>query len=75
MEIELKKCPFCGGEAKLITGITTTSVFNNEHPAFMVRCAKCSAGTKEFVDVGRDGAGLVEAVRSWNRRAGEDDGI
>ena len=73
--VELKKCPFCGGEAELKTGISTTTTFNFEHPTFKVWCAKCGAGTKEVMDIKRNGSGLAEVVNIWNRRAGEDDGI
>lgn len=70
--MELKNCPFCGGEAYLeeshrafIGGVTSRVAF--------VRCKKCNARsgrfelaayghTKNSVDANTD------AVKAWNRR-------
>lgn len=41
---ELKKCPFCGGEAKL----NITRGFKREVIAAFVYCTKCGVGTLSY---------------------------
>lgn len=50
---EPKKCPFCGGEAKIYTMQTDR--------AFMVVCGDCKAGSRLFWNE-------KDAVEAWNRR-------
>ena len=56
MSAELKNCPFCGGEAKLIEG---------EECAY-VQCLQVKCHRGPFVD--GDNAAADEAVEHWNRR-------
>lgn len=50
---ELKPCPFCGGEAKIIT-------YADDDKS--IKCGKCWAGTSRYMSVER-------AVFAWNTRA------
>lgn len=60
--IELKSCPFCGGEARL---------FVND--GVKVLCTKCGATTRILVDSERIGTSAVEdVIKAWNRRASND---
>jgi Lar family restriction alleviation protein len=54
---ELKPCPFCGGEAKLI------SEYANAH---YVECKNC------WASVWRSCPTHEEAIEVWNRRANDD---
>ena len=58
---ELKKCPFCGGEA----------VIRNGNFSFMatIACQDCDA---EVRVISEENA-VAKAVEKWNRRAGEDE--
>ena len=60
-KIELKPCPFCGGEA---------GIYANE--GVVVICKKCGAMSKRFTDVYLKGGltcnAVDSAVESWNRR-------
>ena len=53
--IELKPCPFCGGEANLVQGSSGKLL-----P--WVRCRDCGAETSDYDSV-------EEAAEAWNRRA------
>lgn len=54
---KLKKCPFCGGEAKL----NITRGFKGEVIAAFVYCTKCGVGTLNYT--------LAKSVKeTWNRR-------
>ena len=68
-EIELKPCPFCGGEARLVT--YTTSGVPHRCAAYC-ECEKCGAEAASRVDTSGDGEFLFKAIDIWNRRA--DDG-
>lgn len=66
-DIELKPCPFCGGEARLVW----MNVRNTDTgaKAYHVKCTKCQCtqwpdGSGEFPRYGRDAA-----AAAWNRRA------
>ena len=51
---ELRKCPFCGGEAEINDrGFFTTETF--------VECMECLARGEEFYTE-------AEAIAAWNRR-------
>ncbi len=56
MTEKLKPCPFCGGEAVLIS--------NKEEQLYSVECKNCDCGTCDHL-------GAEIAVEAWNRRAGE----
>lgn len=52
-EIELKPCPFCGGEAKIKKNILNEDIY--------VECRSCYSRT--------DGFGIAEyAIEQWNKR-------
>lgn len=55
MSEELKPCPFCGGEARLVHCMNA--------PCRVV-CEECGCGTRWFACDGRE-----HAIDEWNRRA------
>lgn len=56
--VELKRCPFCGGKARLFVG-----------DGVRVICAKCYAGTMILTDNMECESNAVETVvEAWNRR-------
>lgn len=59
MEVKLKPCPFCGGEAEL----------NNTFSVASVRCTFCGAATRLIVryPIGEQNH-IEKAVNGWNRR-------
>lgn len=75
---ELKPCPFCGGEAKLVEvsmdydDVPPITILNE----YTVECCECGASLKIFNDeIVRDIEGLhinhdgvKEAIEAWNRR-------
>ena len=62
-KIELKPCPFCGGEADIFTSVEVGYLGSNK---FTVRCGNCFCGTGHYEDTER-------AKEAWNRRV--DDGL
>lgn len=54
---ELRPCPFCGGEAKLVRAN------NSWHK---VICCKCTGSAGSWRTVTRQ-----EAIEAWNRRVGD----
>lgn len=73
----LKKCPFCGGEAKV--SVTEEA---RRWRVWYVKCRKCHARTDGYYEpddlddeinpYGKITETVEDAVRLWNRRA--DDG-
>lgn len=59
-EIKLLKCPFCGGEARMIYSVLL------KYDAY-VRCKCCGARTMEFSSASLQNAKL-KAIQSWNTR-------
>ena len=57
--IELKPCPFCGGEAELVK-YGLTGKFE------VVQCSDCGARTRVFDPDIKRGESVIDA---WNRRA------
>lgn len=55
---ELKTCPFCGGEAVMLTTDEVGYLWNDR---YMVRCGSCMCGTGHYADA-------VRAQEAWNRR-------
>lgn len=62
---DLKPCPFCGGEARLLDA-------RPNHPAF-VYCIDCDVSTSGMArrPLRRDNA---EAIAAWNRRTPAQSG-
>ena len=64
MNREIKKCPFCGGDAKLRA--------YGEVKTFFVECGKCGARTKEVKclvwDCTEHTPPCEKAISSWNKR-------
>lgn len=56
--MELKPCPFCGGEACM-----QEHVFHGYTSTYGVVCLDCCAETRQFYDT------KEEAAEAWNRRA------
>lgn len=54
-EIELKPCPFCGGQPDLVKNIFS------DRETWKVVCHKCEIGTYAFFT-------LKHAAKRWNRR-------
>lgn len=68
MSNELKPCPFCGGEAKVV-----------HSSAVYVTCTECGCRTRQMnrrvrVESQKDEERRVEelAVKAWNRRANDE---
>lgn len=61
MDIKLKPCPFCGGDAEIAS--VKSGIFR--HAYYYVRCTMCGA-TSRVQETAR------KAERSWNRRANDD---
>lgn len=59
---DLKKCPFCGGEAR----------YTYEMPYNYIVCMKCYAASPMINNAYKQRDGKEEAIKAWNRRA--DDG-
>lgn len=62
---ELKRCPFCGGEAHLYSSEICPSI------DVVVECVKCHAGTQFFND-GDPKKLQKKAIEAWNRRIDND---
>ena len=62
MAIELKPCPFCGGEA---------NVFVSFEGGVFVICMKCQTRTKTLVDFpkyNKPTNAVDKVIEAWNRR-------
>ena len=65
MKIELKPCPFCGGEARLEYVLTG-------YRKYYVYCSNFDCGVRtKFVEVSGDYAAKEKAATIWNRRESE----
>lgn len=56
---ELKRCPFCGGEAVSVVDDETESLFG-------IKCFSCGGA----IDAEKED--LDEAIEAWNRRANNE---
>ena len=83
---DLKKCPFCGGEARIFQTATGTMDMESCRLSFSVRCVKCGATAPDaygFIAINLYCNGNIniwhddraDAIKAWNRRSGEQDGI
>ena len=59
---ELKPCPFCGGEAKMETYVSTSSSYAR------CVCKGCNIATQNYRDAEHDGSYIFRACKAWNRR-------
>lgn len=62
--LDLKPCPFCGGEAKLVNTMFAGDMYKT------VFCLACNANTNNFN--ARDEKSAMRAVDAWNRRANDE---
>lgn len=60
---ELKRCPFCGGEADVIVMRVT-----GDRMIAQYRCRKCGASTVPSKSYDKYDAAVAEARDIWNRR-------
>jgi Lar family restriction alleviation protein len=64
IQIELKPCPFCGGEDIDISRMYINPLSSDSIPdEVTVSCISCGIGYTEETE--------LEAIKSWNTRAGE----
>lgn len=77
---ELKKCPFCGGAASVISKHQGLSAKGNFAEGYEVGCRSCGANIArkfqgEFFRKGSEffivKDGYSDAVKAWNTRAGD----
>lgn len=61
---EIKKCPFCGGEAK----VRRDDMRRGEKEIVYVRCTSCHATGHKFVEDGDYDDYSDKAIEAWNRR-------
>lgn len=66
---ELKPCPFCGGKAKMHTGVTLSVPKRSLAYCY---CMRCQATSAHYEDRKQDGTFLKEAIDAWNRRATDE---
>lgn len=57
---ELKKCPFCGGEAVL-----EELEYDDKYKEYLVYCCECSGMVEKWRKT------KEEAIEAWNRRVEE----
>ena len=67
---DLKPCPFCGGNAKIVTGMSTCIP---KRPTAYIGCEICRASTRIVPDLEWDGSFIWKAIELWNERAGDSD--
>lgn len=61
----LRSCPFCGGKARIITGVCGSEA---SKPSARIKCEDCLAETAWAEDFNSDGTFIDEAKRRWNMR-------
>ena len=64
MNIKLKPCPFCGGEAKLQTSM---SISLQRLSMAYVMCEECKVATDAVFEYESDDF-IYEVIKRWNRR-------
>lgn len=70
-DIELKPCPFCGGEAIIRTQIIQISDGVPAYQNARVECKKCRATSSTFIDKDNNGMHIFSVIEAWNRRVSE----
>jgi len=61
---DLKPCPFCGGNAEVISGNTTGKLlYTVSCKIYKVFCTNCNARTAEHKKY------KYKAIKAWNRRS------
>lgn len=65
MTEKIKPCPCCNGKATTYKWIA--SVVYNEY-SYEVQCTQCGLTTQSYVS-------LEDAIKAWNRRAGNEDSM
>lgn len=70
-ELELRPCPFCGGEAELCKSYGNDGQVH--YDTAYVRCTKCHAKTKTVITNGYYGVKTTarDVMNDWNRRVYE----
>lgn len=81
--IELKPCPFCGGEATIEQTSHGTTELSSCKLSFLIRCSKCGATAPNSygyiaINLAQNGElnqwrdDRAEAAKAWNRRVTDD---
>ena len=70
-DVKLKPCPFCGGEAHIVTGVEES--FMKKYPTVKVVCNKCDNRTAELMDTSFNAYVVKIVTDRWNRRVNNDD--
>ena len=65
-KIKLKPCPFCGGEAEILSVRDINMLCKDYDNYYTIRCRCCFNGTGYYADRER-------AAEAWNRRGGEQN--
>lgn len=78
---ELKKCPFCGGKAKIVVPKASFMLKKWHNRTVIVVCTRCECATRLFDLGNRTGSPLInqahekeavqKAVNAWNERDNE----
>lgn len=62
---ELKPCPFCGGEAEIVTGVTNITP---RHGKVHIKCSSCGACSDTYYDSDYNGEYILKVINAWNTR-------
>ena len=64
--IDLKICPFCGGEARYSSGCIASN--DNEKYSCSIFCLRCGAKIETKHDFDSSYEAHIEVSKQWNRR-------
>lgn len=73
--MELKPCPFCGGEAELMWNYGGQAKYGGSYYYFFARCKVCGASTKhspKTTDDPNEDDLYLSVIDAWNRRTYAD---